>query len=318
MNIWNTLKKPIMILAPMEDVTDSVFRQIIIDCGRPDLFFTEFTNVEGMASKKGNHIVTQRLQYTSQEKPLIAQIWGKDPKHYFEAAKKIVDMGFDGIDINMGCPEKSITKNGCCSALINNPSLASEIIKATQEGVRGEIPVSVKTRIGFTTIVTESWISFLLSHNLAAITVHGRTAKEMSAVPCHWDEIGNSVILRDHLKSDTLIIGNGDVFTLKDAQEKVAQYKVDGVMIGRGIFHNPFLFTGKEREDIPISVLIDTAKKHNALYGSTWGKQKNFAALKKFYKIYVQGFPGAQEMREKLMLTNSIEEAEQILCTINI
>lgn len=313
MNIWNQINKPVMILAPMEDVTDTVFRQIIAQCGKPDLFFTEFTNVEGLASEKGNPIVSQRLLFSPHEKPIIAQVWGKNPDHYYEAAVRIKHMGFDGIDINMGCPEKSVIKNGCCAALINNPQLATAIITATQQGAGDSIPVSVKTRIGVNTIVTEEWISFLLTHNLAAITVHGRTVKEQSEVPCHWDEIGKAVTLRNKATKQTLIIGNGDVSSLEEAQEKVKQYSVDGVMIGRGIFHNPYLFSGKKKEDIPPSLLIKTLIQHVALYDSTWGTQKNYAVLKKYFKIYIQGFPGAQEMREKLMITQSTKEARDIL-----
>lgn len=315
MNIWHSLTKPIMILAPMEDVTDTVFRQIVLACGKPDLFFTEFTNVEGLASEKGSVIVSQRLQFTIQEKPIIAQVWGKEPNHYYQAAIKIKKMGFDGIDINMGCPEKSVTKNGCCSALINNQSLATEIIRATQEGAGGDLPVSVKTRIGFNHIVTDSWIPFLLSHELSALTIHGRTAKEQSAVPCHWDEIAKAVEIRNQLQSNTLIIGNGDVVTLKEAKEKVDTYKVDGVMIGRGIFHNPYLFSGRKREDILQKEFINLLRAHIDLYKKTWGSKKNYAVLKKYYKIYIQGFKGAQELREKLMLTSSYEEVEQALNT---
>lgn len=305
-----------MILAPMEDVTDTVFRQIVLTCGRPDLFFTEFTNVEGLASEKGNIIVSQRLQFTNQEKPIIAQVWGKEPNHYFQAAIKIKEMGFDGIDINMGCPEKSVTKNGCCSALIQNHSLASEIIQATQEGSGGTLPVSVKTRIGFTTIVTDIWIPFLLSHKLSALTIHGRTAKEQSAVPCHWDEIGKAVDIRNQLQSQTLIIGNGDVLSVQEAKEKVDTYHVDGVMIGRGIFHNPYLFSERKREDIVQKEFINLLRSHIDLYKTTWGSKKNYAVLKKYYKIYIQGFNGAQELREKLMLTTSYDEAEQLLKTL--
>src|SRR5436190_3288770 len=205
-NIWQSLKKPIYILAPMEDVTDTVFRRIVMQTGKPDLFFTEFTNVEGMFSK-GDKKVNQRLQFTQKEKPIIAQIWGLKPENYFKAGKLLAEMGFDGIDINMGCPEKNIIKKGACSGLIHNPSLAKEIIHATKEAA-GNLPVSVKTRIGFKEIQTEKWIGFLLEQNLAALTIHGRTAAEMSAVPAHWDEIGKAVERRSEKKLPTLIIGN--------------------------------------------------------------------------------------------------------------
>src|SRR5579872_5862932 len=220
-SLWHRLPKPIFSLAPMEDVTDTVFRQIICTTGKPDVFFTEFTNVDGVASV-GHDVVARRLQYTEIEHPIIAQIWGMVPENYYKVAKELVERGFDGIDINMGCPQHDVTLHGACSALIKNHALAKEIIQATKEGVRdashppdvkrphpnpllkGEgikkeenIPVSVKTRIGFKNIQTEEWIGFLLEQDLAVITVHGRTAAEMSKVPCHWDEIGKAVRLRD-------------------------------------------------------------------------------------------------------------------------
>jgi len=208
-SFWNTLEKPILIQAPMDDVTDTVFRQIIARCGKPDVFFTEFTNVEGMCSR-GKDKVGKRIVFTPVERPIVAQIWGLDPLKFTETAKLIKRMGFDGIDINMGCPEKSVVKRGSCGAIIDNPKLAKEIILAVRKGAVG-LPISVKTRIGVKNIQTEKWIKFLLEMDLDAITIHGRTVAEMSDVPNHWDEIGKAVRLRDSMKSKTLIIGNGDI-----------------------------------------------------------------------------------------------------------
>ncbi|MDE2025636.1 MAG: tRNA-dihydrouridine synthase, partial [Patescibacteria group bacterium] len=195
MNIWHTLKKPIFILAPMEDVTDTVFRQIIMACGRPSLFFTEFTNVDGMASA-GDEEVSKRLRFTQKEGPIIAQVWGMKPENYFSAAGRIAEMGYDGIDINMGCPQKAVVSRGACSALIKNPSLAKEIIQATREGAKG-LPVSVKTRIGFKTNVLDTWIGFLLEQQLDALAIHARTASEMSKVPAHWEVMPAAVTIRN-------------------------------------------------------------------------------------------------------------------------
>lgn len=308
MTIWEQFKKPIFILAPMEDVTDTVFRQILLKTGRPSLFFTEFTNVDGMESA-GREQVTKRLKFLPEEKPLIAQIWGITPENFYKAAQEIQAMGFDGIDLNMGCPQKDVTSHGACSALIKNHSLATEIIKATQEGA-GDLPVSVKTRIGYSTIQTEEWIGFLLSHNLPALTVHGRTVKEMSKVPAHWDEIGKAVAIRDRLGLGTLIIGNGDVQSLAEAEEKIKTYEIDGVMIGRGIFHNPWLFdktVNPEKKTLQerIQLLYD----HVALYQTTWNTSKHYPPLKKYFKIYLSGFDGASEIRTKFMETNTPDEA---------
>lgn len=314
-SIWKQLKKPILILAPMEDVTDTVFRRIILSCGRPDIFFTEFTNVEGLVSG-GDRIVSQRLLFAKEEKPIIAQVWGKDPKHFFESAKRIAAMGFDGIDINMGCPQKSVVKNGCCGALMKNPSLAHEIILATQEGASAsrQIPISVKTRIGYATIDTDTWISFLLSHHLDALIVHGRTAKEMSKVPARWDEIGKAVKLRNTLSPNTILIGNGDVESLGEAVEKVATYGVDGVMIGRGIFKNPFLFNPRvKREHISVEQMINVLSRHLTVWQETWKDQKQYQVVKKYFKMYISGFSGAGKLREDLMETKTVWEAQRII-----
>lgn len=311
--IWQKLPKPFFVLAPMENVTDMVFRQIVASCGKPDVFFTEFTNVDGLVSK-GRERVIHRLQFTEGERPLIAQIWGNNPEHYYEAVKLIKDMKFDGIDINMGCPANKVVSKGFCAGLIRNPSLAKEIILATKEAA-GDMPVSVKTRIGYDKIQTEEWAGFLLEMQPAALTIHGRTAAEMSKVPAHWDEIGKVVNLRNQMKSKTLIIGNGDIQSYKQGIERANTYNVDGVMIGRGIFDNLWIFnkevslesiTHKEK----IQLLID----HIQLYESTWGKTKNYEVLKKFYKIYVSGIPDAAEFRAQLM---SYKTPKETLVALN-
>src|SRR3989344_5899284 len=234
-NIWQSLTKPFFVLAPMDDVTDTVFRQVVAVVSKPNLFFTEFTNVDGLQSV-GREKVLTRLQHQKTERPLIAQIWGLNPENFCKSAQDISKMDFDGIDLNMGCPEHGTVKKGACSALINNPELAAQIIAATKKGA-GDLPVSVKTRIGFSEIQTEEWCGFLLKQDIAVLTVHGRTVKEMSKVPAHWDEIGKVVKLRDKMGLKTLIIGNGDVENREDGLKKVQEYGVDGIMIGRGIFH---------------------------------------------------------------------------------
>jgi nifR3 family TIM-barrel protein len=312
MNIWQKLTKPLMILAPMEDVTDTVFRRIVMDCGAPDLFFTEFTNVDGMASN-GDPEVSKRLLKTDIEHPIIAQVWGMKPENYYAAAKRLVAMGYDGIDINMGCPQKAVTSRGACSALMKNKPLAKEIIEATKQGA-GKLPVSVKTRIGYNKIILEDWLEFLLQQDLAALTVHGRTVAEMSRVPAHWDEIGKARELRDMIAPQTLIIGNGDVKTLQEAKEKAKQYSLDGIMIGRGIFDNPWLFNANIAiETISINQRIELLTKHVQLYDETWENRKNFQILKKYFKIYISNFPGAQDLRTKLMETNTRKEVEDVV-----
>jgi len=313
-NFWNVLNKPIFILAPMEDVTDTVLRQVIARCGKPAVFFTEFTNVEGMFSK-GERLVNQRLRYTETERPLVAQIWGTHPENFCKAAKKLIGMGFDGIDLNMGCPASGVAQKGACSGLINNWPLAKEIIDATQEGAAGIIPVSIKTRLGFRTIDFD-WINFVLEQKPDALTVHARTVSEMSKVPAHWDKLKTVVDMRNAMQSTTLIIGNGDVKSLSDAKQKVAAAGVDGAMIGRGIFENPYLFAehitlNDKTPQEKMHLLLD----HMQLWQDTWGDTKHFPTLRKFFKVYANGFPGAQELRIQLMETQNPAETERIVAS---
>ncbi|MFH0937573.1 MAG: tRNA-dihydrouridine synthase [Candidatus Daviesbacteria bacterium] len=311
-SFWQKLKRPFFVLAPMEDVTDTVFRQIIIGCGKPDVFFTEFVSCDGLMSS-GFEKVSQRLNFSKEEKPIIAQLFGKNPENFYKASKLILKMGFDGIDINLGCPEKVILKQGTGGALIGENDLVKEIFKATKKGA-GKLPVSIKTRIGLKTIETEKWIGFLLKLNSDALTIHGRTVAELSKVPAHWEEIGKAVRMRNTLGSKTVIIGNGDIKSYQEGLEKAKNYGVEGVMIGRGVFENPWVFNKdvdikKITPEEKIKVLID----HIKLFEKTWGDKKNFNILKKFFKIYVTGFPGASDLRGKLMETRNFIEVYEII-----
>ena len=313
-NFWNELHKPIFILAPMEDVTDTVLRQVIARYGKPAVFFTEFNNVEGMFSKGEKHVV-HRLQYTEAERPLVAQIWGTQPENFYKAAKKLIDMGFDGIDLNMGCPASGVAQRGACSGLINNRPLAKEIIDATKEGAAGIIPVSIKTRLGFR-VIDFAWIKFVLEQKPAVLTVHARTVSEMSKVPAHWDKLKTVVDMRNELQSNTLIIGNGDVKSLNDAKQKIAESGADGAMVGRGIFENPYLFSehatlSDKTPEEKMHLLIE----HMHLWQDTWGNTKHFPTLRKFFKVYANGFPGAQELRIQLMETQTPEETENVVAS---
>lgn len=312
MNIWQKLKKPILIQAPMEDVTDTVFRQIIGSVGAPDLYFTEFTNADGII-RGGSGYISQRLQFDKKlEKPIIAQIWGKNPEHYFKSAQLLSKMGYDGIDINMGCPDRKVIKNGCCSALIKNHALAKELFEAAAQGAQsagGRIPISIKTRIGFSEIQINEWIGFLLSLQPAALTVHLRTVKEMSKVPAHWDEMEKVVQLKNAVSPETIIIGNGDVESYKQAIDYISKYKCDGVMIGRGMIHNPWVFNSEINvENLTIQDRLTLLQKHIELFSTTWGNKKNFDLMKKFYKAYINGFDGAAEMRQELFMLKEPEE----------
>jgi tRNA-dihydrouridine synthase len=311
---WQS-KRPLYLLAPMEGATDAAFRQVVIGCGRPDVCFTEFVNVDGLLSK-GRRAVEQALVFEEVEQPLIAQLWGTNPTLFYEATKEIVARGFAGVDINMGCPDRAVIKKGAGGALINTPELAAEIIAAVKEGSGGVIPVSVKIRIGFKQIETEVWATHILNQGIEALTVHGRTVRELSKVPCHWDEIGKVVTLRNEMKLSTVIIGNGDVTSLIEADEKIKEYGVDGVMIGRGVFHNPCVFDrNKPYEAITKAERLTLLETHLSLYERLNGKAsgKSFSPLKKYFKIYIQNFTGAAEMRDQLMLSQSSDEVREII-----
>lgn len=309
-NFWKELKKPIFALAPMADVTDAAFRRIIAKYGKPDVMWTEFVSCDGLTSP-GRERLLRDLEYTEGERPIVAQIFGSKPENFTKTAQLVRELGFDGIDINMGCPEKNIQKQGSCAALIKVPELAKEIILATKAGAGG-LPVSVKTRIGYHKNEIETWLPALLKTEPAAITFHARTKKEMSDVPARWNVIARAVEIRDEFKSKTLILGNGDVKNLLDAETKVKETGVDGVMIGRGIFGNPWLFSGRESEptlEEKFRVMIE----HTYLFEEMFSGVKNFAIMKKHYKAYVEGFHGAKELRMKLMETSNAKEVNQII-----
>jgi tRNA-dihydrouridine synthase len=321
------LPKPFFVLAPMDDVTDTVFRRIVSDIARPDFFFTEFVNVDGLQSP-GRPKLLKKLRFTSEETPLIAQIWGKVPENFYKTARELADgtfarelglpegVNFAGIDLNMGCPIKAEVNNGTCSALINNRELAVEIIKATQEGAAGKLPVSVKTRLGFNN-VDLTWHQLLLEQNLSMLTIHGRTRKQMSVVPADWQKIGEIRQLRDDMKLNTLIVGNGDVESREHGLSLAEQYKLDGIMIGRGVFHDPFAFSSESPwQDFTKEQRIRLYAKQVSLFAKTWPQnERPIHTLNKFCKIYINGFDGAKDLRERLMHAQNTDELLSMLRT---
>jgi len=325
MSFWNTIDRPIIALAPMEDVTDTVLRELLLglaDPGALHVVMTEFVSTDGLLHKKGRPRVVHRLLVTDQERKLlkekgvkiVAQIWGNTPENYRQVIKEITEeMEFDGIDINMGCPVSKVVRRGCCSGLIGNPSLAKEIILAAKESTH--LPVSVKTRIGLKIVATEEWIGHVLETKPAAITLHGRTQKQMTDCPADWSEIAKAARLRDQLGLDLPILGNGDVESIEDAREKSKFYGLDGAMVGRGIFSNPWIFMEEQRERTPEEKL-DLLWKHTELFDRVWGDTKNFHILRRYYSIYTKGFPGAADLRARLMQTESIADVRRLLDTL--
>lgn len=300
---WKKLKKPIFALAPMANVTDAAFRRIIAKYGKPDVMFTEFVSCDGLMSPGRDKLLVD-FMYTSAERPIVAQIFGSKPDNFYKTALLIQELGFDGIDINMGCPDKNVEKQGAGACLMKNPELAQEIIKETKRGA-GKLPVSIKTRIGYNKNSLNEWLPALLETEPAAIVLHARTRKEMSSVPARWDTIADAARIRDQYDNSpnkTLILGNGDVKDLADAEEKIKISGADGVMIGRGIFGNPWLFNrAVDYTQIPLAEKLRVMVEHTYLFEKLLVEHKSFDIMKKHYKAYVNGFDGAKELRVKLM-----------------
>lgn len=315
-NFWQHLPRPFYILAPMEAVTDVVFRHVIAEAARPDIFFTEFTNASSYCSPAGIHSTRGRLSFTPDEQPMVAQIWGSKPEQFSQMARGLAEMGFAGIDINTGCPDKSVVKGGAGSALIKNPTLTSQLIAAAKEG---GLPVSVKARLGYSSVDEwRDWLAHLLRQDIANLTIHLRTRKEMSKVPAHFELIPEIKKLRDEIAPQTPLTINGDIRDRQHGEELVAKYGVDGIMIGRGIFHNPFAFE-KEKIEHSQEELIALLHLHLNLYDkySLELEPRPYDPLKRFFKIYIRDFPGASDLRENLMHTKSTDEARQLISLQN-
>ena len=312
----------------MEAVTDVVFRHVVGIASRPDIYFTEFTNSASYCSPRGEHSTRGRLTFTDDEHPMVAQIWGKTPDHFREMAIGLKERGFKGIDINMGCPDKSVVSGGAGSGLIRTPELAAEIIAATKEG---GLPVSVKTRLGdVRTDEWHDWLTHILKQDVVNLTIHLRTRKEMSNVDAHYEFIPEIVKLRDEIAPQTLLTINGDIRDRAHGLELIAANPgVNGVMIGRGVFHNPFAFADEvltaeveqekaEHPELYRKRLLGLLEKQLDLFDqyNTELQPRKFDPLKRFFKIYVRDFPGASELREKLMHTKSTEEVRVHLAEI--
>lgn len=312
--IWQELPKPFLILAPMEGVTDIMFRQVVAKAGRPDLFFTEFTNVSSYASEKGRANALERLEVAPSDKPIIAQIWGKNPEHFAECAAALEDLGFSGIDLNFGCPDKNVNKAGGGAAMIKTPELAIECFRNAKKATN--LPVSIKTRLGWSKVEEyRDWLPILLNEHPAALTVHLRTKKEMSKVAAHYELIPEIIKLRAEVSPETKLIFNGDIKNRAEALRLYEKYpEIDGFMIGRGVFQNPYCFTNHEATKDELMELLHL---HLDLYEEYSKKHHiSYEPLKHFYKIYINNFPGASELRAELMETHSVKEAREVLAKI--
>ena len=345
MSFWQKLPTPFFVLAPMADVTDAPFRRLIAKYGShvrangtiggPDVTWTEFVSADGLmrATPEGKKKLLADLIYTEAERPIVAQLFTSNEEHMEKAAALCLELGFDGVDINMGCPDKSIEKQGCGSAMIKKPELAAKIIEAAKRGAKSDepsgIPVSVKTRLGYNRDQLEEWLPALIAARPAAIVVHARTRKEMSKVPARWERVARAVEIRNEILGEdrliTRIIGNGDALSLADAKNKALATGADGVMLGRAIFGNPWLFHPTKRlsehqassETTSLSIVgikerLGVMVEHSKLFTEIL-PFKNFAVMKKHYKAYVKDFHGAAELRAELMEQETAEAVEVIV-----
>jgi tRNA-dihydrouridine synthase len=356
MNFWAELPKPILAIAPMADVTDAPFRRLIAKysaherkdgtIGGADVTWTEFVAADGLvrATPEGKEKLLADLIYSEAERPIVAQLFSSTPEHMEYATALCRELGFDGVDINMGCPDRSIEKQGCGAAMIRHPERAKEIIQAAKRGAKhGEsdgIPVSVKTRLGYNQDEVETWIPALLEEAPAVLSVHARIRKDMSKVPARWDRLRRVRELRDDIQPGTLILGNGDVLSLQDAEQKVSETGIDGVMVGRALFGDPWFFHPKKSLPIKLTVLPTKGVNRDTIYTNdtsavdveyvsvperlsvlvehsylfeTLLPFKNFAIMKKHYKAYVNGFYGAAELRARLMEQPSATAVEKVV-----
>ncbi|MEK4627081.1 MAG: tRNA-dihydrouridine synthase [Solibacillus sp.] len=310
-NFWQDLPKPFFVLAPMEDVTDVVFRHVIAKAGRPDVFFTEFTNSESYCHPDGQKSVRGRLLFTEDEQPMVAHIWGDNPENFRKMSMGMAEMGFKGIDLNMGCPVPNVAQRGKGSGLILRPDVAAELIQAAKAG---GLPVSVKTRLGYKEVDEwKEWLTHILKQDIANLSIHLRTRKEMSQADAHWELIPEIKKLRDEVAPNTLLTINGDILDRQMGLELVEKYGVDGVMIGRGIFKNPFAFE-KEPKEHSSKEYLDLLRMQLDLHDQYIEElPRSVTGLHRFFKIYVKGFRGASELRNQLMNTKSTDEVRALL-----
>lgn len=339
-NFWAQLPKPIFCLAPMEAVTDCAFREIFAKYGKPSLtlplekggdnesltcslfrnsfvMFTEFVNVDGLTHPEGYKKLKIDLAYTENQRPIVAQLWGRDPEKFYKASQLVRDLGFNGVDINMGCPQDKEIAQKTCAYLIREPRLAGEIIDAVIRGA-GPLPVSVKTRIGYSSPnEMDEWISHLLKYKISALTLHARTKQEKSKVPAHWGKIQEAVKIRNELRIknpelSSLIIGNGDVKSRAEGLMRVQETGCDGIMVGRGAFGHPWVFRTDNYIPSPaerLGVMLEHAELYQQLYSDI----KSFVSLRKNFKAYASGFAGSSELRARLMETTQVAEVKKLV-----
>ena len=362
MSFWHTLPQPIIGLAPMDGVTDAAFRFIAARYGKPDVHYTEFTNVEEIT--RGTASAWRQLRFVDSERPILAQIYGADPDKFYQAARVLCALGFDGVDINMGCPAQGVAGRGCGAALIKNPPLARAVIRAVQAGVRdwacghaletiglrpsvveqvqrlqgtttlpqrehrSALPVSVKTRLGYDTVVIEDWVATLLEERPEVIAIHGRTLEQKYRGQADWDAIRRAAKLGR--ETSTLVLGNGDLMTMAEVAQRIRETHVHGVLIGRGALGNPWIFRAKAwaRQqaalaaaappplDVTVRDRFQVALEH-ARYFESLGDGVQFVAMRKHLGWYCRGFPGAADVRVAMFKTTNSADVARVLAALH-
>ena len=333
-NFWFQ-DKPLIGLAPMDGVTDFAFRHIVTKYAKPDLLFTEFTSVEGICA--GATKMLRAFIFEEEERPIIAQLFGITPNAFYKSTILAATLGFDGVDINMGCPAKGIATKGSGAGLITTPQLAREIIKACKRAAtdwangtsiedvdlpetiiqyakdnrvitkRRVLPISVKTRIGYNKNIIDEWISNIIEEHPTTITVHGRTLKQMYTGKADWEAIAKAGELCK--QAGIKVLGNGDIQNIKEAYEKITQYNLNGVLIGRATLGNPWIFNGTEPT---IKQRLETTLEHAQYYQKIVGTE-HFTPVRKHLAWYCRGFNNASDIRLKLIQANSAEEVQEII-----
>jgi nifR3 family TIM-barrel protein len=322
-NFWAELPRPFFVLAPLANVTDAAFRRLIAAYSKvpgavPHVTYTEFVSADGLvrANEEGRRKLMRDLVFSDAEHPIVAQFFTATPAHMEAAAALAQELGFDGVDINMGCPDRAVEKQGAGAKLMLNPTRAKELIAAAKRGAP-RLPVSVKTRLGYNKDILDEWLPALLEAEPAVVTIHARTRKEMSKVPARWERVRCAVDIRNKMNSNTLIVGNGDAKDMADAKEKIAESGADGVMLGRAIFGRPWLFAspnGNLEIAVRLRILVEHTKLFEELLGDTPGRAgKSFVIMKKHFKAYVEGFPGAKELRVELMEAENAAGVERVV-----
>ena len=306
---WHTLPRPFFVLAPLAGVTDPAFRRLIAEYGKPHAMWTEFISADGLCAA-GRGRLLRGLAYTESQRPIVAQFFGARPETMQRAAALAVELGFDGVDINMGCPDRSVEKRGAGAALCRQPALAQAMIRAAKSGAGG-LPVSAKIRLGYDRDELDVWLPALLDAEPDAVTIHARTRQEMSRVPARWDAIAKAVDIRDRRGAPACVVGNGDAVDLADARRKASASGADGVMLGRAIFGNPWLFDAQRvLAEVPAAEKLRVLLEHTRLFDNLLGDIKSLDTMKKHYKAYLKGFDGAKALFLQLMEARDVKEVE--------